>query len=471
MENKETDKVKVLFSAKQISDWAARESRNASIATKSNQRECSEQIILAEVLRVCIQKAANLRSIHHPDGLVVSMNDCINLALENATAITAEQFDAFNHAFTPIEGPQTPDWNGFRFTCRFPDENLHQDMSAALNAWRRMSGYNVTSSVFINYAIATLLQQDGFAFYDMAGEEIQDVFQLLSTPESQLGGIEMSVGKQPPQPAILAPKQKERCLPDNLYFQPVAEKDRDNPLDNPQEWSMLPIRIPMTLYRAVNMWASARQMEAVEQSNRLGAEAAKENRLLQDYSFEDVTRLMVDLYIKLEEYAEANQIPVWGNTGETVFPNSGFTGNLPPKTTSHPEKGIEYARLVPRVRNSMLNRWKTYRGSDNSKAMRGLVTLLQMSGMKVVSPANKGVEAMSLWDYFRMAKGHEEYLLCEDKSTQPGLDRVKHLMQEIEHLTAAVKHPERVWIDKADEINPRPEDKRVTPSTDEPTPS
>lgn len=471
MENKETDKVKVLFSAKQISDWAARESRNASIATKSNQRECSEQIILAEVLRVCIQKAANLRSIHHPDGLVVSMNDCINLALENATAITAEHFDAFNHAFTPIEGPKTPDWNGFRFTCRFPDENLHQDMSAALNAWRRMSGYNVTSSVFINYAIATLLQQDGFVFYDMAGEEIRDVFQLLSTPESQLSGIEMNVGKQPSQPEIRTSKQKERCLPDNLYFQPVAEKERDNPLDNPKEWSILPIRIPMTLYRAINMWASARQMEAVEQSIRLGDETAKDNGLLQDYSFEEVTRLMVNLYIKLEEYAEANQIPVWGNTGETVFPNSGFTGKLPPKTTSHPEKGIEYFRLTPRVRNNMLDRWKTYRGSDSSKAMRGLVTLLQMSGMKVVSPENEGVEAMSLWDYFRMAKGHEEYLLCEDKSSELGLDRVKHLIQMVECLTSSGNKPGKTWIGKTDDISPRPEDKRVTPSTDEPNPS
>lgn len=433
MKDKGTDKFKILFDAHQISDWSARETRNASIATKADQTEHAEQILLAEVLRVCIQKAANLRSIYHPDGLVVTMNECINLALENATAITAERFDAFNHSFTPIEGPKTPDWNSFRFTCRLPDENLHQDMSAALNAWRRMSGYNVSSSIFINYAIATLLQQDGFAFYDMAGEEIRDVFQLLSTPESQLSGIEMSVGKQPPQPVIRTSNQKARRLPDNLYFQPVAEKDIGNPLENPKDWSVLAIRIPLTLYRAINMWASARQIEAVEQSNRLGSEAPKDNGLLQDYSFEEVTRLMVDLYIKLEEYAEENEIPVWGNTGETVFPNSGFTGKLPPETTSHPEKGIEYARLTPRVRNSMLDRWKTYQGSDNSKAMRGLVTLLQMSGMKVVSPANKGVEAMSLWDYFRMAKGHEEYLLFEEESSQPVLDRVKYLMQMVEH--------------------------------------
>ena len=99
------------------------------------------------------------------------------------------------------------------------------------------------------------------------------------------------------------------------------------------------------------------------------------------------------------------------------------------------------------------------------------MTLLQMSGMKVVSPENEGVEAMSLWDYFRMAKGHEEYLLCEDKSSELGLDRVKHLIQMVECLTSSGNKPGKTWIGKTDEISPRPEDKRVPPSTDEPNPS
>ncbi len=91
----------------------------------------------------------------------------------------------------------------------------------------------------------------------------------------------------------------------------------------------------------VNMWASAYQLEATErlrQYDPAAGIAVQTDGRAWDYSFEEAVRMAIDIYIRLEEYAQAKQKPVWGETWQTVLPGSGLPEELAPKTTAHPEK-------------------------------------------------------------------------------------------------------------------------------------
>lgn len=171
------------------------------------------------------------------------------------------------------------------------------------------------------------------------------------------------------------------------------------------------LRLPLTLYRVVNMWASACQLEATErlrQYDPAAGIAVQTDERTWDYSFEEAVRMAIDIYIRLEEYAQAKQKPVWGETWQTVLPGSGLPEELVPKTTAHPEKNIEYVRVILRIAKAKLARWRQYPGSDNNKAMMALTTLLQLYGLYVSDATDDGLpplQVMSLWQYFRMAKG------------------------------------------------------------------
>lgn len=256
--------------------------------------------------------------------------------MEAAIAKTAEQYQFYDNTFNFIDAPIINGWNSFRFTCRFPNGNLKQEVGAALTCWRRMSGYNVSSSVFINFAIVLFLQHAGFVFYDLDGQEIADAFKILAAPESQLGKIELRLGNRP-QVVFSQPAYGGRFFP--AVFYPVGLPE--NTASETEEWEDLALRLPLTLYRVVNMWASAYQLEATErlrQYDPAAGIAVQTDGRAWDYSFEEAVRMAIDIYIRLEEYAQAKQKPVWGETWQTVLPGSGLPEELAPKTTAHPEK-------------------------------------------------------------------------------------------------------------------------------------
>jgi len=119
--------------------------------------------------------------------------------------------------------------------------------------------------------------------------------------------------------------------------------------------------------------------------------------------------MVIDIYIRLEEYAQAKQKPVWGETWQKVLPGSGLPEELAPKTTAHPEKNIEYVRVIPRVAKAKLAKWRQYSGSDNNKAMMALTILLQLYGLYVSDAADDDLsplQVMSLWQYFRIPPRH-----------------------------------------------------------------
>ena len=417
MEQKESEKELVVFDSAHLAAWSARKMRKAAKAEKAAatmEEEWNEQIQLNEILRVCLQKAADLLGVYNPDGLAIAMNDCITWAVGAAIAGTAERYQTYDNMFNFTDAPVINGWSSFRFTCRFPDKNLRQEMEAALICLRRMSGYNVSSSVFINFAIVLFLQRVGFVFSDLGGQEIADAFSILATPESQLGKIELRLGNRP-QVVFSQPAYGGRFFP--AVFYPVGLPE--NTAEETEEWEDLALRLPLTLYRVVNMWASACQLEATErlrQYDPAAGIAVQTDDRTWDYSFEEAVRMAIDIYIRLEEYAQAKQKPVWGEAWQTVLPGSGLPEELVPKTTAHPEKNIEYVRVIPRIAKAKLARWRQYPGSDNNKAMMALTNLLQLYGLYVSDATDDGLpplQVMSLWQYFRMAKGHELYVLRE----------------------------------------------------------
>lgn len=438
IEQKESEKELVVFDSAHLAAWSARKMRKAAKAEKAAatmEEEWSEQILLNEILRVCLQKAADLLGVYNSDGLVITMNDCVTWAVEAAIAKTAEQYQFYDNTFNFIDAPVINGWNSFRFTCRFSNGNLKQEVGAALTCWRRMSGYNVSSSVFINFAIVLFLQHAGFVFYDLDGQEIADAFKILAAPESQLGKIELCLGNRP-QVVFSQPAYGGRFFP--AVFYPVGLPE--NTAEETEEWEDLALRLPLTLYRVVNMWASACQLEATErlrQYDPAAGIAVQTDDRAWDYSFEEAVRMAIDIYIRLEEYAQAKQKPVWGETWQTVLPGSGLPEELAPKTTAHPEKNIEYVRVIPRVAKAKLAKWRQYSGSDNNKAMMALTTLLQLYGLYVSDAADDNLpplQVMSLWQYFRMAKGHELYVLRERDLLHLRDDRMTNPIRILDEL-------------------------------------
>ena len=79
IEQKKSEKELVVFDSAHLAVWSARKMRKAAKAEKAATtmtEEWSEQILLNEILRVCLQKAADLLGVYNPDGLVITMNDC-----------------------------------------------------------------------------------------------------------------------------------------------------------------------------------------------------------------------------------------------------------------------------------------------------------------------------------------------------------------------------------------------------------
>ena len=92
IEQKESEKELVVFDSAHLAAWSARKMRKAAKAEKAAatmEEEWSEQILLNEILRVCLQKAADLLGVYNSDGLVITMNDCVTWAVEAAIAKTA----------------------------------------------------------------------------------------------------------------------------------------------------------------------------------------------------------------------------------------------------------------------------------------------------------------------------------------------------------------------------------------------
>lgn len=109
-----------------------------------------------------------------------------------------------------------------------------------------------------------------------------------------------------------------------------------------------------------------------------------------------------------------------------------------PKTTAHPEKNIEYVRVIPRIAKAKLEQWKQYPGSDNNKAMMALITILQLYGLYVSDDSDNddlpSLPLMSLWQYFRMAKGHGLYVLREQDPLNLQHDRMTNPTRILDEL-------------------------------------
>ncbi|MDO4434612.1 MAG: hypothetical protein Q4B82_08555 [Alysiella sp.] len=425
-----SDNQVLVFDESCLQKWSSRKPRDDKKEQLSAQTAPirAEQVLLNEIARVCLQKAADLRSVIHPDGLHIAMNDCLILATEQLIQATAQRFEQHHYgvwSFNPINAPVVNDWTNFRFTYRLPDD-LYQEVAAAIVCWRRMSGVNLSFSLFINYAVVAFLQQEGFVFYGADEQPIADALTLYQTPEAELSKIELCLNGSLHPICRLPESSKNECgLPEQngrqfaAVFYPDNRRLPESPESHETETSIA-FRIPTIMSRLVNMCSCAAQLAHAEEMRQYDPQSGMQvSKTLEAdahaaYSFDDVIRQAMQMYLELQAYAQYTQQTLWGEPYAQVFNDDSLIAALPPQTTERPERKTEYHRFWLNVPQSLLDKWRQHPGSDNNKLMMALTVWLQLHGLYVCNASDNAAHrlaSISLWQYCRMATGHEQYAI------------------------------------------------------------